>query len=208
MTRALPASGAIVAAFLIAATVRSAEPTAHTIYVVSNGWHSNVVFERRHVPAGLIPETADFPDAEYLEFGWGDAEYYPAKKTTLGMTLRAAFKPTPAVVHMAGSFSEPARRHPTAEVVALRVSETGLAQLIEYIHASFERAGRRKAEIKADGLSANSLFYPAVGRFHLGNTCNMWTARALSAAGLEVDSTAATRAEELMRQLRPLAEAP
>ena len=59
---------------------------------------------------GLLPEAADFPDAAFLEFGWGDRTYYPAKKKTLGMTLAAALVPTPAVMHMAGHATAPAGR--------------------------------------------------------------------------------------------------
>lgn len=175
-----------------------------TIYVTSNGWHSGIVFARADLPPGRIPEAADFPRAQYLEFGWGDAEYYPAKDATIAMTLRAALVPTPAVVHIAGLPVAPARRYPKAEIVALTLDAAGLDRLVDFIDSSFERGGRARAAATGPGLYATSRFYPAVGRFHLLNTCNTWTARALGAVGFLVATDRSASADDLMDQLRPL----
>ena len=66
-----------------------------------------------------MPETADFPEARFFEFGWGDAAYYPAREATLGMALSAALVPTPAVVHVVGLDRHPADAFPEAEVARL-----------------------------------------------------------------------------------------
>ncbi len=182
----------------------SSTGTAFTIAVTSNGWHSGVVLARADLPLHRIPEAGDYPAARFLEFGWGDAEYYPAKETTIGMALRAGLMPTPAVVHMAGLAVPPARRYPNAEVISLAVDAAGLGRLIDFIDASFDRGGRARAVSTGPGLYADSLFYPAVGRFHLFNTCNTWTARALAAAGFGVDEAGTIRAEDLMVQVRAL----
>jgi len=177
---------------------------AHTIFVISNGWHSGIVLERSDLPPGRIPETADFPEARFLEFGWGDAVYYPAKHKTIGMTLRAALLPTPAVVHVAGLTVPPAESYPEAEVVSLSIGTAGLERLVDFIDASFERGDRERANAIGPGLYPTSRFYPAVGKFHLFNTCNTWSARALASAGLGVSKSGIQTAEELMRQVRPL----
>lgn len=65
-----------------------AGPRVHDLQVVSNGWHAAIVLPKDDVAAtGLLPEAADFPAARYLEFGWGDREYYPAKDPTAAMAL-------------------------------------------------------------------------------------------------------------------------
>ena len=175
-----------------------------TIFVISNGWHSSIVFARADLPPGQIPEAADFPDARFLEFGWGDAEYYPAKDATVGMALSAALFPTPTVVHVAGLAVEPTRRYPNAEVVPISIDAQGLGRLVVFIDATFARGGGPRAAVTGPGLYAASLFYPAVGRFHLFNTCNTWTARALAAAGFDVSASGTSRAEALMQQVRAL----
>jgi uncharacterized protein (TIGR02117 family) len=173
-----------------------------SIHVVSNGWHTGIVVARAALPAGAIPEAADFPDAPYLEFGWGDAEYYPTPRPTLGMALRAALVPSPAVVHLVGLPGHPRDVFPTAEVVELRLSPTGFRKLVDYLDDTFARGGAERVPASAPGLYRFSLFYPAKGEFHLFNTCNTWTARALEAAGWPVQVSGTVRAEDLMAQVR------
>lgn len=178
--------------------VPPAEPA--TVFVVSNGWHSAVVLPRGAIPAVSVTETADFPDARFLEFGWGDAEYFPDPEPGVGTALRAGLLPTPAVMHVVPLARDPAAIYPRAEIVAFDLDEERLGRLAAFIGASFDRSGGRAS---GPGLYPDSRFYPATGRFHLGNTCNSWTARALAFAGLAVDETDAARAADLMAQLRP-----
>ena len=111
------------------------------IFVTSNGWHSGIIVAKADLPPDRLPETADFPEARFLEFGWGDAVFYPAKQVTLGKTLRAALVPTPAVVHVVGLREEPARSFTKAEVVSLPIDDEHFGRLIDFINASFQRVG-------------------------------------------------------------------
>ena len=177
----------------------------HSIYVFSNGWHTSIVLARDAVPPGAIPEAEDFPGAAYLEFGWGDREYYPAANPTLGMALAAALTPTPAVMHIAGLARPPREIYPKAEVLVLRLSAAALGRLIAEIDGSFDRPRGGRGERVARGLYADSWFYPARGLFHLFNTCNTWTARMLSAAGVGASLSGVNTADDLMGRLRDLA---
>lgn len=170
-----------------------------SVFVRSNGWHTGIIIARRDLTAEAIPEIAMFPDAPYLEFGWGDAEFYPAKRTSLSMTLLAGLVPTPAVMHVAPRRRPRTHSGPGSETVALQVRN--MKRLVAFIAASFDRSGDHPAK---PGLEPGSRFIPATGRFHLANTCNSWTARALRAGGLAVDESSAARATDLMVQLRSL----
>lgn len=172
-----------------------------TVFVTSNGWHSGIVLSREILMPDRIPEAADFPAARYLEFGWGDAEYYPAKTPSIADTLRAGLLPTPAVMHVAALDAQPSASS-SVEVVALLLDAEQLGRLIAYIGGSFDREGESRVAPSGPGLYRNSHFYPARGRFHLANTCNTWTARALVVAGLTIDETEAALAEDLMAQVR------
>jgi uncharacterized protein (TIGR02117 family) len=175
------------------------------VYVTSNGWHTGIVVARTSLHPGSIPEAADFPDAPYLEFGWGDADYYPAPRPTLGMALGATLGANPAIVHMAGLPAHPGQVHRKAEVVELALSPDGIHRLVSYLDATFARAGARRIPASAPGLYSFSRFYPAIGEFNLLNTCNTWTARGLAAAGLPVEASGVVSAEDLMTQLRKIA---
>lgn len=183
----------------------SAEDAA-TIYVTSNRWHSAIVVSRESLPAGSIPEAADFPHAIYLSLGWGDAEYYPAGQPTFGMMLRAALQRTPGVIHLAGMRSHPQDAFPMDEVVGLRIPRQGFRNLVAYLDGTFARDGAKRAYSIAPGLYSFSLFYRAKGDFHLFNTCNTWTARGLEAGGWPIQVFGTVSAEDLMAQVRQLAE--
>jgi uncharacterized protein (TIGR02117 family) len=192
------------------ATALAAHPAraATTILVTSNGWHSGIAVPRAAIAPAIIPEIADFPQAAWLEFGWGDADYYPAPRPTAGMALSAAF-PGPAVLHVSGLPGHPAHVFPSVEVLAVALPQAQLDRLIQALSASFDRAGTpRAAPLAAPGLYPFSRFYPATGRFHALNTCNTWTARILAAAGLPITPAGIQSADDLTARLRPLAAAP
>jgi uncharacterized protein (TIGR02117 family) len=180
-----------------------AQSPDQAVRVVSNGWHTAIVIPRVELAAsGLLPEAEDFPDAAFLEFGWGDRVYFPAERVTLGITLEAALIPTPAIMHIAGLSRAPELAHPDAEVLTVMLTETGLGLLIGSIAADFERPEEGRAMPVAPGLYPNSHFYPAHGAFHLFNTCNTWTARKLSEGGVELSSSGVVTADDLMARLR------
>ena len=178
-------------------------PRTRFIQVASNGWHTAIVVPASALVAtGLLPEAADFPDAAFLEFGWGDRVYYPAKEKTLGMTLSAALVPTPAVMHMAGLPAEPKDRGTGLEVVSAALTEAGFLNLAEALSAEFERPPGGRAKAISRGLYPDSWFYNARGEFHLFNTCNTWTARMLRAGGLALSSAGIVTADGLMARLQ------
>ncbi|MDE0203400.1 MAG: DUF2459 domain-containing protein [Rhodospirillaceae bacterium] len=178
-------------------------PRTRLIQVASNGWHTAIVVPAPAFAAtGLLPEAEDFPRARFLEFGWGDRVYYPAKEKTVGMTLAAALVPTPAVMHMAGLAAAPRDGGSIREVVTVGLTQAGLLNLIEALAAEFERPVGGRAASVARGLYPGSRFYNARGSFHLFNTCNTWTARMLRAAGIALSPSGIVTADELMTRLR------
>lgn len=174
------------------------------VAVSSNGWHTSITVPRASLPAGTIPEAADFPQAVYLSFGWGDAEYYPEPDPGVGLALRAALQPSPAVLHVTGLRSPAREAFSAQEVLELPLDVAGFAALAAYIDASFDRGGAVRANTVGPGLYRHSFFYPATGSFHLFNTCNTWSAGALRAGGMDVEVTGTLRAEDLMAQLREI----
>lgn len=193
------------AAPLLAAPIMPASSAAgeRRIFVTSNGWHSGIVVARADLPEAVLPEVADFASAAFLEFGWGDADFYTTPRAGLGLALLAAF-PGPAVMHIAGLRDHPAMVYPTVTVLSMVLTDQQLQRLVVHIAASVARTGTGRVPSNAPGLYEFSKFYPATGRFSAFNTCNTWTARALAAAGLAVDPDGVQSADELLRRIRPL----
>ncbi len=178
------------------------ESAGVAIQVTSNGWHTDIVVAQGEAVRRAIPEVADFPDARYLSFGWGDAEFYRTPDPGLAMTLQAALAPTPAVVHLVGLRRQPGEAFPSAEVITITVTAPRYEALLAHLAAAFDRGGRDRVSALGPGLYSSSRFYPGSGEFHLFNTCNTWTANGLAVAGVLQAADGIIRAETLMSRLR------
>jgi uncharacterized protein (TIGR02117 family) len=171
------------------------------VHLVAHDGHTGIVVRRADIPAGLWPESRDFPQAEFLEVGWGNRDYYYGRNQGLGGTLTALL-PSPSVLHVAGFRGAPADYFRVSEIVELAVPADGFGRLVRYIHDAYDRAGELPAAALGPGLYGDSRFYPAWESFHLFRTCNVWTARALRSAGLPIRDSIAM--EGLMSQAREI----
>jgi uncharacterized protein (TIGR02117 family) len=171
-----------------------------TIYLVSHGWHAGIVLRRADIPDSIWPGVGDFPDAQYLEVGWGDMDYYQTPDPHMGLIIKAALLPTASVLHIVG-FSGPAPAYfPYSAIIRIELSSAGFEHLSRTIAESFAKDRDGNATSLGPGLYGNSRFYLSRESYHLFNTCNVWTARALRAAGLPIAPATATRVESLMSQ--------
>jgi len=182
------------------------------VYVVSHGWHTGIV-----VPANVIQEQLPllkdrFADVGYLEFGWGDKGFYQAEEITSGLTVRAVFWPTESVMHVAAVPMSPADYFPDSQVKKLCLSDDALSSLNQFIASSFYRAsdsvgdsmGDGALSVLKNGIYGNSQFYKGVGNYYLMSTCNMWTAKGLRSAGIDISPTFKWTADSVMNQLDEL----
>lgn len=175
---------------------------AVAIYLVAHERHTGIAVPRGEIPAGLWPESRDFPGADYLEVGWGDRDYYQGRDQGVWGTFRAAFLPTASALHVAGVRGPVARYFRASEVVELTLPRKGFERLIRYVHDAHERAGAEAVAPLGPGLYGDSRFYPGWESFHIFRTCNVWTARALRAGGLSVHDSITS--EGLVAQAREI----
>ena len=175
----------------------------HSIYVVRQPWHTGIVVLAADVPANAWLARRDFPDAVYLEVGWGDRAYYQAADPGVWLGLRALFWPTPGVLHVAAFNGPVERTFGSTEILELRVSARGLARLVEVVRDSHELDASGRPIALGPGLYGASRFYASREKFHLFKTCNVWTASVLLEAGIPVSPGLAFSAGNLMTQLRP-----
>lgn len=173
-----------------------------SVYVVSHGWHTGLVVNRRDIPEGIWPEHNDFPNSDYLEVGWGDRDFYQAAEPTSGLALKAAFWPTASVLHVAG-FRGPVERFlGGAERIEIGLSPRGFRALTAFIQDAYARDESGKAIPLGPGQYGQSRFYLARETYFLLKTCNTWIARALRAAGCPVTPLYAVTAGNVMYQAR------
>ena len=180
------------------------ELSHRTIYLVSHGWHAGIVLRRTDIADKWLPVVEDFPGADYLEIGWGDRDYYHTPDAHVGLIIKAALLPTDSVLHIVGFSKTVTRYFPSSEIVSIEVSAAGFEKLMRRIAGSFahNEAGERLPT--GSGLYGNSRFYLSTERYHLFNTCNVWTARSLQTAGLAMTPATAISVDGLMSQAREI----
>jgi uncharacterized protein (TIGR02117 family) len=173
------------------------------VYLVAHDMHSGIAVRRVDIPAGLWPESRDFPQADYLEVGWGDRDYYYGRNQSWGAALRAALgSDNPSVLHIAGVRGPLTENFPASEIIEIKLPRDGFERLVRYIQGAYDRAGAPAAAPLGPGLYGDSRFYPAWESFNLLRTCNVWTARGLRGAGLPVRDSITK--EGLMSQAREI----
>jgi len=185
------------------------------IVVVSNGYHAGLALPRdalaefasgRGYPA-LIAVTQRFAAFEWIEFGWGDREFYRSVPTvgdvSLLVALRALFWPgNTTVLHVVGLAGDPAQIFTGAELVRIPLSRNGFDQMLQQLDATFVPPLGGALPDLGRGLNGPSLFYPANGTFSVFKVCNHWIADLLGAAGLPKAPVLATLPSGLIFHLR------
>ena len=185
---------------------QSADEPATTLWIVDHGWHTSIVVRRADVDHARWPELDDFSGATLVEVAWGDREFYMATSSTSGLAIKAAVVTSGSVLHVVGFTAPVTNYFAASEVVAIRLSNLGLNALADFVHAEYQR-DRDGAPLRlGQSLYGSGSFYAARSRYHLFNTCNTWVARALSRAGLAVETAGVVTTSDVMRQVRSIGE--
>lgn len=176
------------------------------VYLVSHGWHVGLVFERNALAEGARPGDEPLGDFRYVEVGWGDGDYYPARRGTVRLALRAAFCSRWSLLQVVGFDAPVTDMFPESEILEVTLSPAGFAALVRHINAAFvvDTDGRRIAV--GPPQYGSGAFYRARGRYRLSDNSNTWTARALAIAGCPIDADAVITAGALLDDATRFAE--
>jgi uncharacterized protein (TIGR02117 family) len=172
------------------------------LHLYSNGYHSDI-----GAPAAIFPGDHPlrrlYPDAESFLIGWGDETFYQSDGTNLWLGVDALLPPSPSVLHIAYNAAPSSVYLGPNDDLAIGVSREGAARFVAYIDRALVLDATSAPVRIADGkVVGRSAFLRSRGSFHLFNVCNQWMARALRAAGVDVNARAAWLAGPLIRQAR------
>ncbi len=182
-----------------------------SVFIVHDTWHAAIVLRTSDISAisiDALPELADFPDASFIEFSWGDKDYFPDPDSGVWAALRAAFWSGGSVLHLVRLNDEPARFYLGAKITELRLSANSYQQMIRFISQSFARPATNQPAQASAGLFAYSRFYPATGKFSVLRSCNTWVAEALASAGVPIAPERVFTAGNLATQLAAYGKQP
>lgn len=176
------------------------------LHLYSNGYHSDI-----GAPASIFPEDHPlrrlYPDAESFLIGWGDQAFYYSDGTNLWLGLDALIPPSASVFHIAYNAAPSSAYLSPNDDTAIAVSRDGAARFVAFIDRYLVLDAQGAPVPTSDGkVVGRSSFLRSRGSFHLLQVCNQWMARALRAAGVNVNARAAWLAGPLIRQVRKVGQ--
>lgn len=172
------------------------------LHLWSNGYHSDI-----GAPADMFPADHPlrmlYPQAREFLIGWGEERFYYSDGSNLWLGLDAIVPPSPTVLHVTYNAPSAAVYLGPNDDLAIPISREGAARFVAYIDAALVLNADGAVIVTAPGkVIGRSAFLRTQGSFHLFNVCNHWMARALRAAGVNVNARAAWLAGPLIREAR------
>jgi uncharacterized protein (TIGR02117 family) len=174
------------------------------IYVLRRGWHTDIAFPADGIPGPLAGIARDFPGAQYLVFGFGDRRYQVSEHTA-GNAALALIWPERGLVLVSALKNKPEEAFGVGNTGWFDLPESQGRAVADFVWQSLEQGPDGGVPHPyADGPYADSRFYPSTRVYAGVRTCNTWTAEALHAGGLPVQSFGVMSSEQVWMQLEGL----
>ena len=98
------------------------ESTCKSVSIVHNSWHAAIVLRKSELAETTMPELADFPAADFIEFSWGDKDYFPDPQSGVFGAIKAALWSSGSVIHLVGFTDTVERFYRGANIAELRLN--------------------------------------------------------------------------------------
>jgi hypothetical protein len=134
--------------------------------------------------------------------GWGDRDYFMAKRPNLWITVKAVCWPTESALHIIPLRKPPESVYRRSDIVRLALSPERFTRLQSYLESQFATDQRGRPIFLKPGFSARSAFFLGSEKFYFPKMCNWWVAEGLIQAGIPVSRWRSITAHELMRQVK------
>lgn len=158
------------------------------IMIGTNGVHTEIVMPARtpEIDWHIYFPPNDLPNGDrgytHVAVSWGERAFFLETETWADLDLGVAANALTGgdgIFHVA-HYVRPA---PSDGYRVLHIRTSDYAALTSMIKDQLVESHRRTIE---PGYGSHDLFYDAHGTYHLGNTCNQWTADQLAAAGVKI----------------------
>ncbi len=169
-----------------------------SVYLVRHAWHAGIVLPRSACDSLLI--IRDFPGADYIEIGWGDADFYREARSGVWVTFKAALLPSMSTLHVAAVDQAVAQFFSGRDIIRLTIKTENLTSLLDFINKSFATDEEGGAVRLEPGLYGASYFYKGSEHYYAFRNCNTWVARGLRQAGISISPITTLTVNQLMRK--------
>jgi uncharacterized protein (TIGR02117 family) len=173
------------------------------IYVVSQGWHTGLVVPSHSLPDSIWPEAYPFDEYPHLQVGWGDKDFYQNKEGfNPWYGIKAAAWPTESAVQVVGLRKITNLQYYANQTISLALDDQELDSLSGFILSEFAYDSTGMLIPLEDGLFGESRFFLGSRTYYFPRNSNVWTARALKQAGLDISPIWYQTHGSLMRRVR------
>ncbi len=157
------------------------------IYIADYGFHTAVYLQVSAFASNSDPKAQTiakrYADAQMLEIGWGDREFYMVmggfENFELSTGIKAFFMPTPSVMQIVPIYDEVPVYLGDIDWLKLELSENSLDAIIKQL-----MTGMKNSDSIAPSRYGSGHFYDGNGKYTFINTCNHFMSRALRAGGI------------------------
>jgi len=176
----------------------------YPVYIMSSGIHTGLIIPVNTFSVEKITAVNFFRDYKFIDFGWGDEDYYQKPgggKFCLG--VKAVALPSSSVMRVQGFSNAPDDVARWSDYAVQFALDTGsFIRLCEYIENSFRKDKRKALMETSRKRNGEIIFFKSVYYYHGFNTCNTWAARALNRAGLDISAFMVITADDLFGEVK------
>ncbi len=158
----------------------------YTIYIAVESIHADFILPVQNdvIDWRTIVDPKDFnnisPNPKFIQIGWGDEVFYlemgSLKNLNPDITFRATFLPTDSLMHVTYFYNLP---YKYIDIRKINITKEQYQKLVDFVKIKFKYENKKAQLLKGKSYYWNDNFYKAEGKYHLFNTCNLWTNRGL-----------------------------
>jgi Protein of unknown function (DUF2459) len=179
------------------------ENNERSIFIAKNSWHVGIILEIDDYLISKIDAIEHFEKYNYVDIGWGDAEFYQSPSDfDLLLAAKAILLPTSSVIRIEGynnSLNEIINWRDY--VFEIKLDSAQYNKLCEFLSNSFNRDSTNQLLQTSEKYNGIIKYYSSMHKYYLAYTCNTWVAESLEYADTEVISSNVITAEELFKEL-------
>ncbi len=178
------------------------EPDSITIYLVKENWHTGLMIPVNDFTKKELPVLSYFEGFEYVDIGWGDAEFYQTPGFNISLAAHAILFPTPTVIRIDG-YKSPIEKIIEWREFAIQfvLTKAGFLKMVDFIKQSLKYDDNNEAIISLRDKEKSIIFFKSVHYYFFMRTCNTWAAEAIQSTGIDIDTFGLVTAGQLYYKL-------
>ncbi len=170
----------------------------YDLYVANWGYHTSIILQQ---PQGWQLGPDNDPNARFVEYSWGDRNFYMNADFSPIALFSTVLLPTPSVLHLRNWSQAPTLRNGMRHLYHRQINAQQLRTLIQSLETTFKRTPQRPAALPPVPRFRGR-FYPAREFYIFWSACNAWTVEHLAQANLAQPQWSVLLAEQVAPQLR------